>query len=60
MSVFVDPATALRLARGTREEQVRRAELLRQARVGRAEDVDAPRARRRRWRIVWHRPVVAR
>jgi hypothetical protein len=57
MSAFIDPATALTLARGSREDQLRRATEARLARTGRP--VRVRRTFRRRPRVLRHLLVIA-
>jgi hypothetical protein len=60
MSTYIDPATAITIARQARAEQIRQAERYRQTRVARGRDVRADRpASRRRWHLTWRRTAIA-
>ncbi len=60
VSTYIDPATALTIARQARAEQMGRAEQYHQTRVARGRDVpaDGPRPRRR-WHLMWRRTATA-
>ncbi|QWZ09951.1 hypothetical protein KRR39_09600 [Nocardioides panacis] len=60
MSTYIDPSTALALARQARDEHLRRAERHRQSRLVRDHGVPAGRPRRhRRWHLEWRRTLLA-
>ena len=57
MTTYIDPATALSLARTARADEIAAAE---QYHLHRTLRPDRPSRRRRiPWRLVWHRPAVA-
>jgi hypothetical protein len=60
MSTYIDPATALRLARDARAQQLRAGEERRLLHPRRAADAaEVPSERRHLLRIAWHGPAAA-
>jgi hypothetical protein len=61
MSTYIDPSTALSLAREARAEEIRQAERYHLARAARMHDDpgETPRPRRRRRSLRWVRATVA-
>ena len=61
MSTYIDPSTALTLAREARAEQIRQAERYHLARAARTHDdpPPSPRPRRRRRSLRWVRAAAA-
>jgi len=57
MSTYIDPATALTLARNAREDEIRAAELYHRNRTARPARPDKP--QHPRWWIARPRPAVA-
>jgi hypothetical protein len=60
MSTYIDPATALRIARASQADDIRLAQRRRLARSARRPAPPKPPAQRRPWfRVSWNRPAVA-
>ena len=60
VSTYIDPGTAITIARQARAEQIRQAERYHQTRIARSHGVpaDGPRPRRR-WYILWRHTAIA-
>jgi hypothetical protein len=60
MSTYIDPSTAIRIARQARAEQIRQAEQYHQARTARGHgDPGGSPPPRRRWHFAWRHPGFA-
>jgi hypothetical protein len=60
VSTYIDPGTAITIARQARAEQIRQAERYHQTRIahGHGGAADGPRPRRR-WHIMWRQTAIA-